>query len=129
MKIIKIRNLTKTEWKDLGDCWYYFLMTLWEIIKILLMVSIFFIIAFCLIFGVIRGCQAFSKDVEEESKRREQYKSEMAESFKMQYAGKEFYKFNMEGHEYWYVDSGMRGGGLCHSETCPCHTNKVEVVE
>ena len=55
-------------------------------------------------------------------------KAELTECFKMEYAGKKFYKFKLEGHEYWYV-SNFEHLGFCHSESCPCKTNKTEVVQ
>ena len=55
-------------------------------------------------------------------------KAEQNECFKMEYAGKKFYKFNLEGHEYWYVKEFENNVGFCHSESCPCMTNKTEVV-
>lgn len=56
-------------------------------------------------------------------------KAEQNECFQMEYAGKKFYKFNLEGHEYWYVKEFENNVGFCHSESCPCMTNKVEAVQ
>lgn len=56
-------------------------------------------------------------------------KAERAECFKMEYAGNKFYKFNLEGHEYWYVKEFENNAGFCHSESCHCMTNKVEVAK
>lgn len=64
-----------------------------------------------------------NKEVSEVSAKR---KAEQNECFKMEYAGKKFYKFNLEGHEYWYVKEFENNAGFCHSESCPCRTNKLE---
>lgn len=55
-------------------------------------------------------------------------KAEQNECFNMEYAGKKFYKFNLEGHEYWYVEKFENNVGFCHSESCPCMTNKTDVA-
>ncbi len=39
----------------------------------------------------------------------------------------DFRKCILEGHEYWFAGRFSQGG-LVHSESCPCHSNKVEVV-
>lgn len=118
--------MTSADWNDIKLTVKYFLLTVWELIKILFI----FAIVGAIIFGIFSVCKLIIKDIEEESKERQQRQIEINESFTKSYAGKEFYKFNMDGHEYWYVDGGsMRGGGLCHSETCHCKTNKVEVVQ
>lgn len=31
-------------------------------------------------------------------------------------------KITLEGHEYWHFTESRRGGGICHSESCPCRT-------
>ena len=59
---------------------------------------------------------------------RAKQKAEQNECLKMEYAGKKFYKFNLEGHEYWYAKEFENNVGFCHSESCPCKTNKVEVT-
>ena len=121
---------TGSFWKTIGLNIGYIALTIWELFKLLFMVAVTAAIGFALVFGIIKIGKYVIKDIEEESTAREQRRIEEAESLKMHYAGREFYKFNMDGHAYWYVDGGsMRGGGLCHSETCPCHTNKVEVVQ
>ena len=56
-------------------------------------------------------------------------KAERDEYFKMEYAGKKFYKFNLEGHEYWCIENYDNHLEFCHSESCPCKTNKTEVVQ
>lgn len=40
-----------------------------------------------------------------------------------------FHKVILEGHEYWYSENFKNNVGFCHSESCPCKTNKMEVVQ
>lgn len=120
--------MTSTDWNDIKLTVKYFLLTVWELIKILFI----FAIVGAIIFGIFSVgkliIKDIIKDIEEDSKERRQRQIEINESFKKSYAGKEFYKFNLDGHDYWYIDSGSRGGGLCHSETCQCKTNAVETA-
>lgn len=117
--------MTSADWNNIKLTVKYFLLTVLELIKIMFILAIFGAI----IFGIFSGCKFIVKDIEEESKERQQRQIEINESFQKSYAGKEFYKFNLDGHDYWYIDSGSRGGGLCHSETCPCKTNVVETAQ
>ena len=55
-------------------------------------------------------------------------KTEQDKCFMMEYAGKKFYKYTLEGHEYWCVENHNQFG-FCHSESCHCKTNKVEVMQ
>ena len=59
----------------------------------------------------------------------EKRKTEQDECFKMDYAGMKFYRYTLEGHEYWCVENFKNNVGFFHSESCPCKTNKVEVVQ
>ena len=47
----------------------------------------------------------------------------------IQYEVGKFHKVTLEGHEYWYAENFKNNVGFCHSESCPCKTNKVEVVQ
>ena len=125
---MKIHNLKKTDLRELWKCFCLLLEGMFDWMKILFLLFIIVAFGFVVIYCAIGFCNAVSKDIVEENLRREKYKAEMAKSFEKNYAGKDFYKFNLDGHEYWYIDSGSRGGGLCHSETCPCKTNSMEIV-
>ncbi len=50
-------------------------------------------------------------------------------SLPIQYEVGKFHKVILEGHEYWYSENFKNNVGFCHSESCPCKTNKVEVVQ
>ena len=60
------------------------------------------------------------------------YRQKLAEEAnvpKTEFAGKRFSKFTLEGHDYWIVEDGNYRSGFCHSESCPCRTNKVEAAQ
>ena len=125
---MKIHNIKKTDLRELWKCFCLLLEGMFDWMKILFLLFIIVAFGFVVIYCAIGFCRACAKDIEEESKERQQRQIEINESFQKRYAGKEFYKFNLDGHDYWYIDSGSRGGGLCHSETCPCKTNAVETA-
>lgn len=35
-------------------------------------------------------------------------------------------KITLEGHEYWHFTKFRRGGGICHSESCPCRIDRPQ---
>ena len=41
--------------------------------------------------------------------------------------GEGIYKADIDGHEYLLRDGAYRGG-ICHSASCPCHTNNINCV-
>ncbi len=56
-------------------------------------------------------------------------KEEKRKPLQIQYEDRKFHKVILEGHEYWYAENFKNNVGFCHSESCPCKTNKVEVVQ
>lgn len=54
-------------------------------------------------------------------------REEQRKPLPIQYEVGKFYKVILEGHEYWYSENFKNNVGFCHSESCPCMTNKVEV--
>ena len=85
----------------------------------------FIVIPILLLLGLLGIFYVVGKESNMVSDKR---KDEQGESFKMEYAGKKFYKFNLEGHEYWSIENDNQLG-FCHSESCPCKTNKMEVLQ
>lgn len=100
-------------------------------------------IAYCtILFGIVLygGCYAlpreFIKATREAREARREAQRTIAErseeqimSLSRQYKGKDFHKVILEGHEYWYIENFKNNVGFCHSESCPCKTNKVEAVQ
>ena len=97
-------------------------------------------IAFCtLLAGIVLygGCYAMPRELIKATReaRREaqrtiaERREEQRKPLPVQYEGRNFHKVILEGHEYWYVENFKNNVGFCHSESCPCKTNKVEVVQ
>ena len=88
-------------------------------------------VAILLVFGFLGVFYIFGKEVGTVSdKRKAEQSEEQIMSLPIQYKGRrDFHKVILEGHEYWYIENFKNNIGFCHSESCPCKTNKVEVVQ
>ena len=84
-----------------------------------------------LVFGFLCIFYIFGERVDTVSDKRKVERSEgQIMSLPIQYKGRrDFHKVILEGHEYWYIENFKNNIGFCHSESCPCKTNKVEVVK
>lgn len=52
-------------------------------------------------------------------------KEEQRKPLPIHYEEGKFHKVILEGHEYWYAENFKNNVGFCHSESCPCKTNKT----
>ncbi len=107
---------------------------LWDKVKDVFEIAVCTLLAGIILYG---GCYAMSRELikaTREARKEAQMtiverREEQRKPLPIQYEGRNFHKVILEGHEYWYVENFKNNVGFCHSETCPCHTNKVEVVQ
>lgn len=107
----------------------------WDKVKDVFEIAVCTLLAGIVLYG---GCYALPREfikATRETRREAQRtiaerREEQREPLPIQYerVGK-FHKVILEGHEYWYSENFKNNVGFCHSESCPCKTNKVEVVQ
>ncbi len=108
----------------------------WDKVKIVLEIVACTFMACIILYG---GCYVLPREfIKTTSKARRDAQRTIAERKEEQRKKKplpiqceegKFYKVMLEGHEYWYAENFKNNVGFCHSESCPCKTNKVEVIQ
>lgn len=106
---------------------------LWDKVKTVFEIVACTLMACIVLYG---GCYVLPREfIKATSKARMEARRTIAErreekrkSLPIQYEVGKFHKVILEGHEYWYAENFKNNVGFCHSESCPCKTNRLEAL-